>query len=351
MGYETVTYKRKELYEQAWSEPMIKLAPKYGLSDNGLRKICKKLNIPLPPQGYWIKLQYGKADPRPALPPAQENEDTVERWIGRDMPELDEAEKTKFQKLIDFEKNAKNLIRVSAVLRNPHPYIQQTREVLKNAKKDEYGRLWKWRAKYLDISVSPKELGRALRIMDALIKALERRNFKVTIDENVYRNQDETYVTILGEKIRFRIQEPSNKRDREPTAQEKKDGYRGYPRFEFFPSGKLSLMINEYTRGRKTCEDGKKQRLENCLNDFVIALIRVAEKDRARRLEREREERERREWERQRDEKIQLIREEEVVIWAGAGLSFYAGFPSGKKLGEILVESLSKNSMGSSLNC
>lgn len=39
---------------------------------------------------------------------------------------------------------------------------------------------------------------------------------------------------------------------------------------------------------------------------------------------------------------FQLIREEEVVIWAGAGLSFYAGFPSGKRLGEIIIESLSK---------
>ena len=57
MGYETITYNREELYEQVWSEPMIKLAPKYDLSDNGLRKICKKLNVPLPPQGYWVKLQ------------------------------------------------------------------------------------------------------------------------------------------------------------------------------------------------------------------------------------------------------------------------------------------------------
>ncbi len=38
---------------------------------------------------------------------------------------------------------------------------------------------------------------------------------------------------------------------------------------------------------------------------------------------------------------FELIRKEEVVIWAGAGLSLYAGFPSGKKLGEILLDNLS----------
>ena len=36
-----------------------------------------------------------------------------------------------------------------------------------------------------------------------------------------------------------------------------------------------------------------------------------------------------------------LIRQEEVVIWAGAGISLYAGYPSGEKMKEILLENLS----------
>lgn len=39
---------------------------------------------------------------------------------------------------------------------------------------------------------------------------------------------------------------------------------------------------------------------------------------------------------------FELIRNEEVIIWAGAGLSLYAGYPSGQRLGEILVENLSQ---------
>jgi len=38
---------------------------------------------------------------------------------------------------------------------------------------------------------------------------------------------------------------------------------------------------------------------------------------------------------------FKLIREEEVIIWIGAGLSTYAGYPTGKRLGEILLENLS----------
>jgi len=31
--------------------PIVQLAEKYGLSDNGLRKVCKRLNVPVPEGG------------------------------------------------------------------------------------------------------------------------------------------------------------------------------------------------------------------------------------------------------------------------------------------------------------
>lgn len=36
---------RKELYDLVWSTPMTTLAGQYGISDNGLRKICQRLQI------------------------------------------------------------------------------------------------------------------------------------------------------------------------------------------------------------------------------------------------------------------------------------------------------------------
>lgn len=49
---------------------MASLAVKYGLSDVGLRKICKKMRIPLPPQGYHLrKSKEEKTDPRKGLTP------------------------------------------------------------------------------------------------------------------------------------------------------------------------------------------------------------------------------------------------------------------------------------------
>ncbi|MEQ1770460.1 MAG: hypothetical protein ABL879_11530 [Devosia sp.] len=47
------------------------VAPRYGLSDVGLVKNCKKLGIPVPPRGYWAKVKAGRPTRKiqlPALP-------------------------------------------------------------------------------------------------------------------------------------------------------------------------------------------------------------------------------------------------------------------------------------------
>jgi hypothetical protein len=59
---------RQELFELVWSMPMTKLSKQFELSDVGLRKICVKHQLPLPPQGHWTRKQFGKEGPRPELP-------------------------------------------------------------------------------------------------------------------------------------------------------------------------------------------------------------------------------------------------------------------------------------------
>src|SRR5437899_5242652 len=60
--------RREELYTQVWSEPMVRLAKRYGVSDVALAKVCRKLDIPVPPRGYWRRLQSGRRPAPPALP-------------------------------------------------------------------------------------------------------------------------------------------------------------------------------------------------------------------------------------------------------------------------------------------
>lgn len=63
----TIQFDRQSLYERVWQEPLSTLCRAFGISDVGLKKICKKLNVPTPGRGYWAKHQVGKAPPRPPL--------------------------------------------------------------------------------------------------------------------------------------------------------------------------------------------------------------------------------------------------------------------------------------------
>ena len=37
---------REALYDEIWTDPVITVAKRYGISDNSLRKHCKRLGIP-----------------------------------------------------------------------------------------------------------------------------------------------------------------------------------------------------------------------------------------------------------------------------------------------------------------
>ena len=62
-------YDRAQLLAEVWTEPLTVVARRYGLSDVGLAKLCTRLNIPRPAQGYWAKRAAGKSVPvAPVLP-------------------------------------------------------------------------------------------------------------------------------------------------------------------------------------------------------------------------------------------------------------------------------------------
>ncbi len=44
---------RKKLQALVWEKPLTRAAHELGITDNGLKKRCRKLGIELPPQGYW----------------------------------------------------------------------------------------------------------------------------------------------------------------------------------------------------------------------------------------------------------------------------------------------------------
>lgn len=63
------SYERDKLYEEVWSEPVTAVAKRYGVSDVAIHKTCKRLQVPVPPRGYWARLSAGQLLAREPLPP------------------------------------------------------------------------------------------------------------------------------------------------------------------------------------------------------------------------------------------------------------------------------------------
>ena len=51
---------RRQLYDLIWSKPMRDAAAEIAISDVGLKKVCVRHRVPVPPQGYWNKVHAGQ---------------------------------------------------------------------------------------------------------------------------------------------------------------------------------------------------------------------------------------------------------------------------------------------------
>ena len=73
----SITLKRSQLFDEIWTISASRVAKKYNLTYSELLECCRKYSIPIPPSGYWTKLEFGKADPKPLLPEADVEEVTI----------------------------------------------------------------------------------------------------------------------------------------------------------------------------------------------------------------------------------------------------------------------------------
>jgi hypothetical protein len=293
MTDEMLRLTRDELYALVWSEPMATLAPKYGLSDVGMAKMCRKLRIPRPWRGYWARQDAGqklKQTPLPQLPPSTPRamlEVTINRGVVANADTLQgpAAEQAR------FEANPENKIVVADRLTDPHPLVAQTVKALRGAKSDK-GILIPKAKNCLALRVSLSSADRAACILDALIKALDQRNFITSIRQR--GDVFETSVRVGEEDIEFKMDETVQRVDRKATEKDKSKWH--FPEWEWIPTGRLTLRIENYRSDgvRKSWTDGGKQRLEDSLNNFMVKLVEVAERSKIYRLELEEREKERR---------------------------------------------------------
>jgi len=281
MPQETVIYRRDVLYAEVWSEPATTVAQRYAISSVALAKFCRRLHVPLPSRGYWAKQAVGKQEPMPPLPPLPCGA-TEQLVITRRRRTLD-ADRKQASK----EKGRATMgtpIVVPHVLEQPHPLITRTLPLFEHPERRN-GLLRASSDDGVDVAASPALLDRAVRIMNALLLALETRGLSVEVADGATR-------ALVGDVwVRFRIVEclkqhvPEAKKPPRNLHGTDREWWQHWnrPRMQLVPTGKLSLEIKEADVGvRVSWVDGH-SRIEENLNDFAAHLFVVAEAKKAAR--------------------------------------------------------------------
>lgn len=306
---------REQLYDLVWSEPMIKAAKRFGLSDVGLKKICIKNAIPVPPRGYWRKLEVGKRTKRVSLP-----ELLSHGVIAIDVREISiEAQRVQDSEAVteQIKMEDQQKIVVTEVLEKPHPLTKLVRQNLRPPRDDRYGALICRGQNVPDVRVSPTTMDRALRVLDALFKAINARRFEFKAGANEHYCMG---IVVHGELISFSLderlrQEPHRLTDKEKQTKER-GGYIYPPTYDYIPSGELTIKIGgAWNSGLQSqWKDTSSTKLEDKLSDLIVGLVKNAEWQRNARLQREEAARLRDEENARRDARIRLQEDEARAV-------------------------------------
>jgi hypothetical protein len=222
-----------------WETPLIHLGKRYGITGNGLSKICHKLNVPYPAQGHWTRVARGLEVIKTPLPEAESA--TPQEVIIQPAPQT--RSKVASALKANLEKVESEEIKVSSRRSKPHPIIANW-----HADRDrrvEETRLERdpWRKTTFGARPFDADELRRHRILDAIFKQLERHGATITETENRGLR-----VELLGEKIEFQLRGKLKQVRRPLTTEESRwewNRKRGYIQ-ELKPTGRLVFAIKTY---------------------------------------------------------------------------------------------------------
>jgi hypothetical protein len=228
---------REDLYKLVWSTPFATLSKKYDLSNIALRKLCMLMEIPLPKNGHWQQAKFGKQDKQPQLQYPYNGDAKVTLPL-RQVSKEDSPMSNSDSKRADAVPNR---------LTQPHPHIIRAKAVLEKAEPTNYRYLHLLSCNFesLDIKVTKANIGRALRFMDSLIKALEKMGHELEL------NNRKTYVILGGSSYQILLREKTRRVTDLPGR---------FGTTEYLPTGILSLSVGiglfrEFNDGRLTLEE------------------------------------------------------------------------------------------------
>ena len=284
---------RMDLYEAVWAGPMVHVAAKIGLSDVGLAKLCKRLQVPVPGRGYWAQVKAGVKVRKRALPNPEKDMEIpheiqrLERSLAAtaELVLAKERVKGKFGPELGSKRLSESL-QIHALVQDSMSWLMRSGAGTDQIRKKH---------RCVAIAVSESALDRAAKVMTLALTALEERGLKVEVTMPVKADPDRgvrvakescTVAWVHNFQIPFEVCElvqeseiPSEvptkpPRPGAPPPQQKP------PKIQVLPTGKLMIRITEdHPYGiRRRWSDRKAIPVEEQIPAFVESVLILGER-------------------------------------------------------------------------
>ncbi len=203
---------REELYDMVWQTPMSQLAKRFGLSDVGLKKVCRKHDIPTPPLGYWAKRVHGKRVHRPPLPSTKGPQKLLLTVVplAAEQPELQAEQAKALEQAAEFPPIHVPSGRPAKL----HPVASRTARALRAAKADQHGLKHVSESGAVAVVVGNESVDRVVRIIHAFAAAADQRGFSLT------EHPEGVQILVEGTPILWQLKETTDQKPHVPTKEE-----------------------------------------------------------------------------------------------------------------------------------
>ena len=251
---ETIELTRKELYHIVWSTTLSKLTQQYAYTNDGIKKICKQYEVPMPDGSYWSKLKFNKKFKKEKLNPVFNSVDKIILAIREEGNPINIDNTPLTIRTKEIESDPKAPLIVPEKLTKPDILIQNTKSYHQSRKNKDFVRNDK--LDIVHIYVEEANYNRALNIMDSFIKLLRHRGHSFRRDRNNYGPKIVAYDVEFSWNIR------------EKTKRILSDKI--YETATYIPTGILILQIGESFRAKEWVDGATK--LENRLSKVVAKI-------------------------------------------------------------------------------
>lgn len=333
-----IQFERQSLYEEVWSQPLTRLGKKYGLSDNGVRKACIALNIPLPKAGHWARIAAGHQIPKTPLP--KNSKITV--YVSNPKPAEPQSQgKTEdaiwLAQQESFEEDPANHIALELQPKEFHPLLLETRNLLiekveesarlivaarKEATRPR-GRVWEpninsaslrifeERGKLLDLhkrglpfSFTPLTYERGLAVANTLFYSAEKRGFEII----KAKDTNSLCMKINGGAVYIRMSEKLRNELVDPKNLDEMDRLLGRTKIKV-PTGILRFHLSSGTSNETEIADTDDKLLQEKLNLVFCKIYKLVTRSKVQHREWEERNRKYAEESRQREEREKFRQE------------------------------------------